>query len=367
MFGFVSVVVQTTLAASNVPSVRVDLPGMAKCIDGSPAVYYISQGTRPTKFYIYHQGGGWCQTAEECAQRATTVLGSSKQYPAVADLGSPDLGIVFADRNPVTNPLMHDWTYIYLPYCDGGSFSGDAEVTVAGELLQFRGLRIREAVIAAGSLDKATDLVVGGCSAGGAASYLHVDWYAAVVPSAKVRAVPDSGWFLDGPYARDGKPDYDSRMENMYTMINAVAGLDAACTGKGGHRCLFAPYAIAFIKTPVFALNSRFDASMGIGMYGPAGSEQFYNCTSYTAKPCDPASVNLFGHYIAAQMKAALVAPHGAFLDGCFRHCAINAPRYDTISIDSKTAAESVAAWYTTGLATFTEKKADFPCVDCCA
>ena len=73
------------------------------------------------------------------------------------------------------------------------------------------------------------------------------------------------------------------------------------------------------------------------------------------------------GHYIAAQMKAALVAPHGAFLDGCFRHCAINAPRYGTISIDGKTAAESVAAWYTTGLATFTEKKADFPCAGCCA
>ena len=30
----------------------------AKCIDGSQAVMYVSPG-KSSKFYIYHQGGGW--------------------------------------------------------------------------------------------------------------------------------------------------------------------------------------------------------------------------------------------------------------------------------------------------------------------
>ena len=54
-----------------------------------------------------------------------------------------------------------------------------------------------------------------GCSAGGAAAFMHTDWFAAQVPQAKTRGMPDSGWFLDGNYARDGKLDYDSRMKNM--------------------------------------------------------------------------------------------------------------------------------------------------------
>lgn len=52
----------------------------AKCLDGSQYSYYVSEGTENTKFYINHQGGGWCQDLNECAQRATTALGSSSMY-----------------------------------------------------------------------------------------------------------------------------------------------------------------------------------------------------------------------------------------------------------------------------------------------
>lgn len=31
--------------------------------------------------------------------------------------------------------------------------------------------------------------------------------------STKMQGMPDSGWFLDGNYARDGKEDYDALMK----------------------------------------------------------------------------------------------------------------------------------------------------------
>ena len=104
-------------------------------------------------------------------------------------------------------------------------------------------------------------VVVSGCSAGGAAAFFHTDWFAAQAKKAKTRVrvvgpahtkkkkehdrkteksnktvevvsscfflivsslprqptkmqgMPDSGWFLDGNYARDGKEDYDALMK----------------------------------------------------------------------------------------------------------------------------------------------------------
>eukprot|EP00937_MAST-01D_sp_MAST-1D-sp2_P000842 g842.t1 len=296
-------------------------------------------------------------------------------------------------RDAALNPLMHDWTFVWLPYCDGGSFLGDAAGASGRTALQFRGKRIREALIASlratAAFGAATDVVVGGCSAGGAAAYFHADWYAAQAPAgARVRAMPDSGWFVEGAYARDGKADYSARMQGMYSMISANASLAAPCTAALKHRCLFAPNYIKFVRTPLFALNSRYDASMATGSYGDAApGAHTYSCTSYTGEPCEASTVNAFGVYIAASMSAALQAPHGAFLDSCYRHCSINCADYD-IAIGGVRAAQAAAAWYksldeshraddannATSAARaraganphFYDGKAPYPCAECC-
>jgi hypothetical protein len=99
-------------AAAAAPAVLsgVRLPG-ARCLDGSPYMYYISVGSSAAKFLISHQGGGWCQTTDECVQRANTSLGSSTTWAATSTQGD------IMDRNPAVNPLMADWTFVYLPYC----------------------------------------------------------------------------------------------------------------------------------------------------------------------------------------------------------------------------------------------------------
>ena len=194
-------------------------PG-AVCLDGSPGIMYVDRGSEPAGFFIYMQGGGWCQTAEECAQRANTTLGSSTQWPASQPFPWRETSVLMT-RNASLNPLMSKWTYVFLPYCDGASFAGD---TASGGL-HSRGLRIRQAVVAelrhSVGFGAATDVVIGGCSAGAAAVYMHLDWFAAQAPQAKVRGAPDSGWFVEGDYARDRKPHYSSRMANMFAMVNA--------------------------------------------------------------------------------------------------------------------------------------------------
>lgn len=335
---------------------------LAKCLDGSPAAYYISRGSNKKAFYLYHVGGGWCQTEDECKQRAQTPFGSSLSYPPTWNISENFL----MRRDDTQNPLMSNWTFVSISYCDGGSFTGDAAVGS----LHFRGKRIREAVVRSLSerfgFDSATDIVIGGCSAGGAAAFFHTDWYASQVPTAKVRGMPDSGWFVDGDYNRDGKDHYEARMKNMFTMMNSAASLSPACVAQLGHKCLFAPNYIPYVKTPVFAVNSKYDASMADGTYD--NGNLVYNCTEYTRISCDTASVNTFGMYITSSMEKLLLPPHGAFLDSCYHHCTAGAPPY---MIGGIHAGQAMASWYNKGSESqpnhgFWDRAAPFPCDSCC-
>jgi len=62
----------------------------AVCLDGSPAVVYVSeppaQSANPPNIILFLQGGGWCATPtangtlEACESRAHSRLGSSTSY-----------------------------------------------------------------------------------------------------------------------------------------------------------------------------------------------------------------------------------------------------------------------------------------------
>ena len=83
-----------------------------------------------------------------------------------------------------------------VPYA-GGSFVGSA-TSPSAPILYFHGLYIRRAAVASlqasYNFNAATDVIVGGGSAGGLAAYLHVDWYASQAPrGSKTRGLPDSG------------------------------------------------------------------------------------------------------------------------------------------------------------------------------
>lgn len=194
------------------------------CLDGTPGVFYMRNGTGSgaRKYYVHYQGGGWCESPADCASRSHSHLGSSSGY-AKGTLagqvqnhgrGCPSGG--YFSTLPDTNPLMYNWNVVYLMYCDGGSFtgsrtaeglhnhsgdSGAAAATIAYPL-QYRGKEIREGVqtmlLEQLGMNRATDVVISGASAGALAVYLTLDlWCDAVKaanPGATCVGMPDCGF-----------------------------------------------------------------------------------------------------------------------------------------------------------------------------
>jgi hypothetical protein len=187
-------------------------PDHAACLDGTAPLYYHEPGTGSgaNKWYIHHEGGGWCYNLADCAGRAKGALGSTDPKKS-KDGPTSNLGGGYFDADAKVNPQMHNWNKVFLRYvsghqagsimiapsgfshfsllpfalgchiatyamtlccdrtaraqCDGGSFSGSnaTSTDVAGATLWFRGKHVLKALqtdlLANRGLDKATDVV----------------------------------------------------------------------------------------------------------------------------------------------------------------------------------------------------------------
>lgn len=75
--------------------------------------------TNPKKWIIHMEGGGYCSDEKDCLKRSFTDLGSSKQWPSTRGVS----GFLSDDCNE--NPHFCGWTVAFIPYCDGGVYSGN--------------------------------------------------------------------------------------------------------------------------------------------------------------------------------------------------------------------------------------------------
>ena len=327
----------------------------AACLDGSPGAYYHlpGNGTGANKWYIHHQGGGWCESLDDCLGRSRGALGSSTSYPATASLGGG-----YFDVDPSNNPQMYNWNHVYMRYCDGGSFSGNNETVQPhkGKTLFWRGKRIREAIaedlFANRGLDNATDVIVSGCSAGGLATFLHTDqWCDAVKASSggKCAGLPDSGFFLDyqdpnvtcspdSAFAASDllgntvAGDYHCGLKWTYTIQNATAGINQDCVkahteANTEWQCMFAEHSSEHIRAPLFAMQSQYDAWQ----------------TSFV----EPWQTHpqILGNNITSRIQSMLMKNNnesGAFLDSCWRHCG----EWNSIRIDGDLVSAAIQKWY---------------------
>ena len=292
-------------------------PDNARCLDGTPALYYHRAGTGSgaNKWFLHQQGGGWCYDLASCVSRSTGSLGSTK-----ADKNTSSLNSGYTSLDPRQNPLMYNWNSVEIRYCDGASVSGDnpSPVLVGDTTLHFRGRAILDAEIKSlltdRGMDKATDVVVSGCSAGGLATFLHCDHWAdaigkATANQAKVACMPDSGFFLD----EDRAPTYGAKMRNVYMFQNSSsAGLNAACVAAhaatgDAEKCIFAQWTAAHIKTPTWPLQSEYDSWQTGNVMGNG----------------DAPTQNEFGVNLTTIVQAQLLSQpqHGVFLDSCHHHC----------------------------------------------
>jgi hypothetical protein len=325
----------------------------AACLDGSAPAYYYRPGTGTgvNKWLLFHEGGGWCTSLNDCLGRSKTTLGSSKTYPATANENSG-----YFSTSATVNPLMYNWNVVYFKYCDGASFSGnnDTVTPVNGTPLYWRGYRNLLAYLKdlnTKRLQAGTDFVISGCSAGGLATYLHVDWWKQQVPAtATVRGMPDSGYFLD--YDSTGRVKYATDMRWVFTQQNCTSGVNQDCiaahqAGGDTYLCFFAEHTTPYIKTPIFPLQSRYDSWQVGNILG----------TNETA------AVNTYGTLFAQRFQAVEKNPNnGYFFDSCYHHCG----EWDSIRIDNTLSGAGVAGWYNKASAGKYIQENPYPCATCC-
>jgi hypothetical protein len=258
-------------------------------LDGSPyGFYHATSPTKSTKWTIYLQGGGWCYDEVDCLCRSNMSLGTSTKLPPSSGAGC---------ANPLEDGLVDETcNYIGLPYLDGASFSGYRaepwQVPGTNDTLWFRGIKNLDATLAYAianlGLDKASEIVVTGTSAGGLSTFLHVDRIAATVTAAspslkKTTGQPRVGYFQDhdnfghttgypgGPntpqWALPGtSANYSSWMKYIYSMQNLTFGADGGLTEAcrvnhpdDPHLCFMAAHMADTIQSPTFMTNSQFD------------------------------------------------------------------------------------------------------------
>ena len=347
----------------------------AQCLDGSAPLYYHRKGTGSgaNKWFIHQQGGGWCYDLASCVERSTGALGSTKASP-----GNSSLNSGYTSLDPAQNPLMYNWNSIEVRYCDGASVSGDKKgaTNVSGTNLMFRGRAILDAEIKSilndRGMNKASDVIVSGCSAGGLATYLHCDHWAAAIATAttaangngaaaKVACMPDSGFFLD----EDRSPLYGSKMRNVYAFqASSSAGLNAACvaahTASGDpEKCIFAQWTSQHIVTPTFPMQSQYDSWQSGNVMGDGAGDG--NMT---------VNENEFGQNLTGLVESLFLAgksQHGIWLDSCHHHCgAWNGP-----VISGTNSSYALQSWYNKDSALqhggFYNQARPFPCEACCS
>ena len=333
----------------------------AVCLDGSPGRYYVDVYGDNTRVYIHLQGGGFCGSLGACANRSRTPLGSTRPDVPGAWGSTLDLAAErpYFSRNATRNPLLADFTHVFVVYCDGAYFAGnvaDPAPAPGGDSLFFRGRAILDAVVADLDLAGATDVILGGCSAGGIATFLHLDAVAAslraIAPAAAVAGFADSGYYADVPY-------YTSQKRFPFEAQNATA--DPRCLADHADRpwaCLVSSVTASYVRAPLFAWQSRFDADQ--------------LATSFAA-PCENAScADPYGAALAAGLRAfaARGAAAGAFVDACHRHCDRVDAGHDVwnISAQGTTPLVALADWFshTRGFLVEQAPNASYPCDSCC-
>lgn len=127
--------------------------------------------------------------------------------------------------------------------------------------LYYRGWHNLNAVLddllARRGLADASEVLIGGDSAGGLATFYHIDHMAEAVRRASADALvvgmPDSGYWPD-----DNDLKFTGTFTAMLETHNGTAALPAACLAAlGGNRtaCLFPQYFAHLIETPPVALR----------------------------------------------------------------------------------------------------------------
>jgi hypothetical protein len=352
-------------------------PLHAVALDGSPAALYVRPGSS-SDFLLFFEGGGWCESPEDCLARSKTPLGSSKFLSS----GYAARDLLQTDCN--TNPAFCNHSFVYAQYLDGASRAGSVAepVQVGNETIFFRGHAILQATLAAllapggvgsgmPSLAGASKLLISGSSAGGLTTFLHADEISELVhaanPGCEVRAVPEVGFFIDGESIWSRQHIMTSVYARIAAFANVSSSVNAGCAASKPvseqWQCFMAQYTLPHIKTPLFLVNSMVDEWQAQNILAPNTITEPAVSTYGAFKPCilDPVAgcnatqaaqwTGFAGQFLAAleAAKAATPAPqaalHGGIVTSCPIHTTMIGGLSHRIKVGGVSLYEAVSAW----------------------
>lgn len=135
-------------------------------------------------------------------------------------------------------------------------------------------------------------------------------------------------------------------------MQNATGSLSPECQAAlapDGWRCVLAPWAAPFVRTPWFALQSRFDHwQLSNELFLPCMQAQPYAppFKPSTCAPAEDAAIARYGYDFMAQFAPLMGVPgtkNGAFVDACIIHGSTSS------AIDGLTNTAAFEQWYAGG------------------
>eukprot|EP00123_Amoebidium_parasiticum_P011953 comp21017_c0_seq1/m.28217 comp21017_c0_seq1/g.28217 ORF comp21017_c0_seq1/g.28217 comp21017_c0_seq1/m.28217 type:complete len:426 (-) comp21017_c0_seq1:266-1543(-) len=310
----------------------------AVCLDGTPGAYYLRNGTGGgvNKWYIHFQGGGWCTDDKDCVDRSEMFLGSTApQYnPPELDLQKVTwCNYKALSQDPTVNPLMHDWNAVVVRYCDGGSYAGNRKgpYIVGDRMLWFRGHHIMRALIydlLKKGMKNATDVVVGGGSAGGLGTVLQMDlWRNKLPASTRLTGFVMDSFFLDYNITVNPRSHQDKMQwvfNTQRSIVPQACAQNHSVTGDQW-RCMFPEHALPYVPHPIFLAQSAYDIWQLDNIIGSK----------------EKALANDFGREMYRRL--SLVPPqHGGYVTGCSQHTT----EFDWLSISSLTYLDAHEQWY---------------------
>ena len=370
---FAAVLASCSMASMNIVTLPDAVVKMgAMCMDGSPAAYYFRAASSPenaTKWVLFFQGGGWCYKEEECAVRAPTHRGSSKYMPTTIDEG----GMMSEDPNE--NPDFCSWNHVVFAYCDGASFTGAADepIVVGNQTVYFRGYYNLKAImndlLDKRGMDRATEVLLSGASAGGLSAFIHADQIGEMLPSTvkRYKAAPGSGLFMMHNNVYD-EPVFEDEMRHVFAMQNSSAGVDPHCLLAKSpmymYLCLFGAETIRSTQTPMFVMNSIYDSwatscIMTAEPEAPSATTDDGNCSAapgwydcMSSLSCTDEQWNEFNTKWGDDFRSMIKSDgfcnrgNGMFAYSCHYHVAETIGFWNRITINGVTMHEAFIKWY---------------------
>jgi len=228
-------------------------------------------------------------------------------------------------------------------------------------------------------LDKATDVMLTGCSAGGLATFLHTDYVGKWLNTKlgaqlkRYKSVPISGLFLHHNTSAN-EPVYPAEIDEIYTISEASnGGLNDACVAsfpnpRDAYRCNFAEYAYRYTTYPIFPLNSMLDSWQVAFILNSVLPPGFPNQTTTdnglcdhipgwngcpgTWSSCTGAQQRVIQQYqmdftnTMRSQPAFNKAGNGAYIDNILSHCEGQGGDWDTNTINGVSMHDATLAWW---------------------